>query len=423
MLNKNQSNKRNSWKYAIVIPALVAFVFLFQIEVIAQEKNQIQNDKLMNVNYEINSFSTDKEIASDIKSLEKDFEINCSIAGIERNKESQITSISIILIDKNDKKQEFNIKGSQPIKPIKFFCYFNEEGQTEIGFYGKDGALVKNSTQNNDIAENTEIFINGKKVTQKELDSTNPNAIKEMDVIKKNNTSTIKIITKKNADDNVNLFDPTIQATDLGLENVDPIGLNILQKPKNPYTITKKTTETNGIPGDAEYFIDGKKVSPLEAESMNPNHISSVNVQKEGASTKNAIRIITKSYLNGKEMIPEPPTPPAAPTFKSKAPKVDPDKKDNQGWGISFETSAPEDNITRIQNDKNVDYKKAIIIINGKISDYKSLDKLKPEDIFSVGVQKPSNGPESTKQNALKKYGEKAINGIIEIETKDFLKK
>lgn len=38
MLNKNQSKKWNSWKYASVFPALVAFVFLFQIEVVAQEK-------------------------------------------------------------------------------------------------------------------------------------------------------------------------------------------------------------------------------------------------------------------------------------------------------------------------------------------------------------------------------------------------
>jgi hypothetical protein len=34
---------------------------------------------------------------------------------------------------------------------------------------------------------------------------------------------------------------------------------------------------------------------------------------------------------------------------------------------------------------------------------------------------KPSNGPESTKQNAIKKYGNKAPNGII-IETKEFQK-
>jgi hypothetical protein len=38
MLNKNQSNKRNSWKYAVVLPLLGAFVFFFQVKVVAQEK-------------------------------------------------------------------------------------------------------------------------------------------------------------------------------------------------------------------------------------------------------------------------------------------------------------------------------------------------------------------------------------------------
>lgn len=38
MLNKNQSNKRNSWKYAVVLPVLGAFLFFFQVKVVAQEK-------------------------------------------------------------------------------------------------------------------------------------------------------------------------------------------------------------------------------------------------------------------------------------------------------------------------------------------------------------------------------------------------
>ncbi|WP_016990052.1 hypothetical protein [Flavobacterium sp. ACAM 123] len=46
------------------------------------------------------------------------------------------------------------------------------------------------------------------------------------------------------------------------------------------------------------------------------------------------------------------------------------------------------------------------------------MEKLDPKDIISVGVQKPSNGTEVTKQNAIKKYGEKALNCIIEITTK-----
>lgn len=52
------------------------------------------------------------------------------------------------------------------------------------------------------------------------------------------------------------------------------------------------------------------------------------------------------------------------------------------------------------------------------MSDYKSIDKLNPNDILSVGAQKPVNGPENLKKIAIDKYGEKAMNGIITITTK-----
>ncbi|MGM8363444.1 M56 family metallopeptidase [Flavobacterium sp. ARAG 55.4] len=38
MLNKNQSNKMNSWKFAAVLPLLGVFLFLFQVKVVAEEK-------------------------------------------------------------------------------------------------------------------------------------------------------------------------------------------------------------------------------------------------------------------------------------------------------------------------------------------------------------------------------------------------
>lgn len=42
MLNKQQSKKRSFWKFGVVLPALAAFVYLFQVEVVAHEK-QIVN--------------------------------------------------------------------------------------------------------------------------------------------------------------------------------------------------------------------------------------------------------------------------------------------------------------------------------------------------------------------------------------------
>ena len=75
MLNKNQSKKRNYWKYYAVIPALVAFVFLFQIKVIAQEKESKENTEVVKKKdsadvYKIHKNTTDqdlKEIAEDLK--------------------------------------------------------------------------------------------------------------------------------------------------------------------------------------------------------------------------------------------------------------------------------------------------------------------------------------------------------------------
>lgn len=252
MLNKNQSKKSNSWKYTLVLPALVAFVSLFQIEVIAQEK-----------------------VKEEIIKVESKHPVTAALV-VQQEKDS--------------------------IKKIK--------------------SLVVNNYKNEGIDQNTEIYIDGKKVSKEELDRTNPDDIITMNITKDNNKSIVRIVTKGKTAESISIFNSDVQMTDLGLENVDPNSLNILKKPKSTYTVTKTTTEKNGVPGNAEYFIDGKKVSPLEAESMNPNHISSVNVQKDASSTKNSIRIITKSYLDGKEIFPEPPTPPTVPTFKFKAPKA-----------------------------------------------------------------------------------------------------
>ena len=47
MLHKNQSDRRNAWKYATILPALVGFMLLFQIETIAQVKEgKIEKSKI-----------------------------------------------------------------------------------------------------------------------------------------------------------------------------------------------------------------------------------------------------------------------------------------------------------------------------------------------------------------------------------------
>jgi hypothetical protein len=73
MLHTNQSHKRNAWKYATILPLLVGFMLLFQIETIAQVK---ENSKVVTYAVEEVTYSsiltkntTDKEL----RELEKTF--------------------------------------------------------------------------------------------------------------------------------------------------------------------------------------------------------------------------------------------------------------------------------------------------------------------------------------------------------------
>jgi hypothetical protein len=110
----------------------------------------------------------------------------------------------------------------------------------------------------------------------------------------------------------------------LNLEKIDPINLAGAKSPRGTYTVTRiyTTSDKNAVTQNAEYYINGKKVSPLEAEALSPNDINSVDVQKNGVGGKNSINIITKNYVDNRVSLPEPPTPPTPPTFNFTAPKA-----------------------------------------------------------------------------------------------------
>jgi hypothetical protein len=134
MLNKNQSHKRNSWKYAVIIPALIGFVFLFQIKVIAQEKEEdVVFTKTMHkgndIRVVVDKNSTDAEMKKDASKLKKEHGITLKYSKVKRNSDGEITGIKVEFKDKEGNKGVSQIDGKEPIKPIQF--YKNDSG---IGF-------------------------------------------------------------------------------------------------------------------------------------------------------------------------------------------------------------------------------------------------------------------------------------------------
>ena len=131
MLHTNQSDKKNVWKYATILPLLVGFMLLFQIETIAQVKENQQKShvaKVEAIGFSWDKNATDEEMKSDAELL-KSQGIDYKFSKVKRNKNGEIIAIKIEFNDGKGNKGVKEIKGDDPIEPI----YFNaEEGR--IGF-------------------------------------------------------------------------------------------------------------------------------------------------------------------------------------------------------------------------------------------------------------------------------------------------
>jgi len=115
MLNQNQSHRRSSWKYAVIIPALISFVFLFQVKVVAQDKFIPTTNDVASANeptsnqdttkeettaaltttrgkgsYVFDKTETDENLKDDAADIEQSHNISFVISNIKRNNNGEI---------------------------------------------------------------------------------------------------------------------------------------------------------------------------------------------------------------------------------------------------------------------------------------------------------------------------------------------
>ncbi len=139
MLNKNQSNKRNYWKYSAIIPALGAFVLLFQIKTIAQEKKQaevatIQRDTVKDTEetIKITKNTSDKELNELPGKLKTNHNLDVEISDVKRNSKEELTAIQIKVKSDSGKKQTIKIDGDEAIKDCELAIGTDENGTKSI---------------------------------------------------------------------------------------------------------------------------------------------------------------------------------------------------------------------------------------------------------------------------------------------------
>ena len=307
MLNKNQSNKRNYWKYALVLPLLGAFVFFFQVKVVAQEKeaeptvveHSITVEDSVDI-YKINKNTTDAELKEKVKALKEKYDISLNFSGVERNSKNELIAIKVDLNKGKEISKKMATKGTEAIKTFGIIVSKNKNGELSADFGTDDTAVINQksvliSPNAPLVFTEKEIFIDGAKVDQEDLDKLDPNEIESIDVNKKSDIGTIRVVTKK--------FSKTLNENDI--------------------------------------YINDEKVNKNELLLLDQNTIQKMDVNKTGKT----IRITTKTIRQPENIdIPSPPTPPTPPAFTlknpkppvfpkaPKAPKGDPNNGDKKAW-------------------------------------------------------------------------------------------
>ena len=131
MLNTNQSEKRNAWKYIVVLPILIAFVLLFQVKTIAQERHitKISKNNDSGVYITTHKNSTDAEMKRDAEMVKEKYGVSLKYSKIKRNSKGEITGIKVTYKDQDGNTGTTQLNGTDPIKPIHFY-----KTDTKIGF-------------------------------------------------------------------------------------------------------------------------------------------------------------------------------------------------------------------------------------------------------------------------------------------------
>jgi bla regulator protein blaR1 len=334
MLHKNRSQNKSQWKYALLLPVLIAFVLTFNTKVIAQEKKLIEIEEVNNVKVDlvIDKNSTDEHLKKEANLFKKEFDITLSFKGIKRNAANEITAIKIDAKGKG-LKAKFENAGSNPINPIKLsynsdnnslnisnlsklhknhYTYrVHESGDVEFkGKPDKDGNYVfissegkeKKWKQKGDKSEN--IFV--KKIVI-EGDKDNYWIHKKG----KNNHVKVEVTETKEGEHEVKIIEEILEVRAEGKHEIEIIkekgdkNVFIIKTDGDKMKKHKMTKKGDFmfISDDGEeplIFIDGKESTNNDLKNLEPNSISEMSVlkgkvaiEKYGEKAKDGVILIT----------------------------------------------------------------------------------------------------------------------------------
>jgi len=152
MLNKQQSKRHNLYKYALIIPALIVFILLYQIEVVAQEKESkeqnatttytgIQKISKWKIVEDITKDTKDEELKNIPTLFKKEFDADVIFTNVKRNAKGEITTIKVTVKDKDHQANypvyEISADGNTPITAFTIDIEQDDKTGKNIINFGK----------------------------------------------------------------------------------------------------------------------------------------------------------------------------------------------------------------------------------------------------------------------------------------------
>ncbi|MFB3386826.1 M56 family metallopeptidase [Flavobacterium sp. LAR06] len=283
MLNKNQSKKRSSWKLYVVIPALAAFVLLFQVEVIAKEKREIATKELSKKEgsvdvYKINKTTTDQQLKEMAKKMKLNHNVDAKISDVERNSKNELTAIRFDLKRGSEQSQSYSVKGNKAIKDCEIVIETESDGSKKIG--------LKTDKQIDEI----KIVDKERKVEVKKVINSKTNC--DVKTTDNTHTSISTSTSANNTDTNVN----TNVNTKINTNVKVGYNKNITIEPKLQTNISVVSNDNINTQSKQLIIVNGEVVYDGKIRDLNSDNIKTVHIYKssktsakDGEDDKNSV--------------------------------------------------------------------------------------------------------------------------------------
>jgi Zn-dependent protease with chaperone function len=405
MLNKPKSKKQNSWKYAVVLPALSAFMVAFQVEVVAQvkpaEASAIHTAGDFTDSVLITKYLDDAALAKHAESLSKAYGVSVTFGDVTRNKEGYITGLKAEVKGSsggNAINKKYHLKGNNPIQ--SFLLTITKKGNeveaafTSENLENKDRVVLGSYDENTvptipEAYENLLVVIDGVKQPKgKGVGDINADDIKSMVIIK-------TPVEKYGADGKNGVIEITTK--------------------KEKYTAIPVTAQQAAMGTDnVLYVIDGVE-QPKDGTAMkniDPNTIESITVikndeakRKYGEDGKDGVIIIATRSLDifSEKPAPNPDSSVTTSVFTTtKTPDgasktswivkgavvVDTKKGDYEAYDFSLKNDGNSGFIiSKTTSDTSLDFYTEILLKNGITLKYSGVERNSNGEIVKIKLE------------------------------------